>query len=201
MDPLLDDVSSMHVALRYINIALLCVQESAADRPTMSEVVAMSSNESAALPNPKEPAFLNVRTVVRENPIDSMIEICSANDASVSVVQGRYISNSSCKGYISNLMLMVHTFIQTLYIYIYIYFEKPDVIFFVFYSFQNPPNKVSCALLYNKSSQAEDKKKRNSKRPRPQCKIRKCKTEMQELALREKQLCICLSICYKQLNE
>ena len=82
------------------------------------------------------------------------------------------ISNSSCKGYISNLVLMVHTFIQTLYIYIYIYiffffFEKPNVIFFVFCSFQNPPNKVSCALLYNKSSHAEDKKKRNSKRPRP----------------------------------
>ncbi|KAK7841104.1 g-type lectin s-receptor-like serine/threonine-protein kinase, partial [Quercus suber] len=30
VDPLLDDVSSMHVALRYVNIALLCVQESAA---------------------------------------------------------------------------------------------------------------------------------------------------------------------------
>ena len=89
VDPLLDDVSSMHVALRYINIALLCVQESAADRPTMSEVVAMSSNESAALPNPKEPAFLNVTNVVRENPIDSMTEICSVNDASVSVMQGR----------------------------------------------------------------------------------------------------------------
>uniref|UniRef100_A0A7N2MB12 Receptor-like serine/threonine-protein kinase n=1 Tax=Quercus lobata TaxID=97700 RepID=A0A7N2MB12_QUELO len=89
VDPLLDDVSSMHVALRYINIALLCVQESAADRPTMSEVVAMLSNESAALPYPKEPAFLNVRTVVRENPINSITEICSVNDASVSNVQGR----------------------------------------------------------------------------------------------------------------
>uniref|UniRef100_A0A7N2M8I7 non-specific serine/threonine protein kinase n=1 Tax=Quercus lobata TaxID=97700 RepID=A0A7N2M8I7_QUELO len=89
VDPLLDDVSSMHVALRYINIALLCVQESAADRPTMSEVVAMLSNESAALPYPKEPAFLNVRTVVRENPINSITEICSVNNASVSIVQGR----------------------------------------------------------------------------------------------------------------
>uniref|UniRef100_A0A2N9H7D9 Protein kinase domain-containing protein n=1 Tax=Fagus sylvatica TaxID=28930 RepID=A0A2N9H7D9_FAGSY len=60
VDPLLDDVSSMHVALRYVNIALLCVQEGAADRPTMSDVVAMLSNESAALPYPKQPGFLNV---------------------------------------------------------------------------------------------------------------------------------------------
>ncbi|KAG7957769.1 hypothetical protein I3843_11G192000 [Carya illinoinensis] len=46
VDPLLlDDMSSMSMVLRYINIALLCVQESAADRPTMSDVVAMLSNE------------------------------------------------------------------------------------------------------------------------------------------------------------
>ena len=89
VDPLLDDVSSMHVALRYINIALLCVQESAADRPAMSEVVTMLSNESVALPCPKQPGFLNVGTVVKENPINSMTEICSVNHASISIVQGR----------------------------------------------------------------------------------------------------------------
>ncbi|KAF3957283.1 hypothetical protein CMV_017688 [Castanea mollissima] len=89
VDPLLNDVSSMHVALRYINIALLCVQESAADRPTMSEVVTMLSNESVALPCPKQPGFLNVRTVVKENPINSNTEICSVNHASISIVQGR----------------------------------------------------------------------------------------------------------------
>ena len=49
MDPLLDDVSSIRVALKYVNIGLLCLQENAVDRPTMSDVVAMLSNESTEL--------------------------------------------------------------------------------------------------------------------------------------------------------
>ena len=61
VDPLLDDVSSIHVALKYVNIGLLCLQENVADRPTMSDVVAMLSNESTALPYPKQPAFLNMK--------------------------------------------------------------------------------------------------------------------------------------------
>ncbi|KAK7841107.1 hypothetical protein CFP56_015811 [Quercus suber] len=55
----------------------------------MSEVVTMLSNESVALPCPKQPGFLNVGTVVKENQINSMTEICSVNDASISIVQGR----------------------------------------------------------------------------------------------------------------
>jgi hypothetical protein len=39
VDPLLDDISSVQMVLRYVNIALLCVQERADDRPTMSDVV------------------------------------------------------------------------------------------------------------------------------------------------------------------
>ena len=89
VDPLLDDVSSMHVALRYVNIALLCVQESAADRPTMSDVVAMLSNESAALPYPKQPGFLNLRSVGKPNPTSSGPESYSVNNATVSIMEGR----------------------------------------------------------------------------------------------------------------
>ncbi|KAH7842183.1 hypothetical protein Vadar_002389 [Vaccinium darrowii] len=37
-DPLLQDISSTNMLLRYLNIALLCVEESAADRPAMSNV-------------------------------------------------------------------------------------------------------------------------------------------------------------------
>ncbi|KAL6313303.1 hypothetical protein AAG906_018655 [Vitis piasezkii] len=43
--------------LRCIHIALLCVQESAADRPTMSDVISMLTNESVPLPNPNLPSF------------------------------------------------------------------------------------------------------------------------------------------------
>jgi hypothetical protein len=46
---------------RCINIALLCVQENAVDRPTMGDVVSMLSNETMILDVPKQPAYINVR--------------------------------------------------------------------------------------------------------------------------------------------
>ncbi|KAJ0103298.1 hypothetical protein Patl1_04456 [Pistacia atlantica] len=59
MDPELENGSSYPMLMRYINVALLCVQENAADRPAMSEVVSMLTNELVALPSPKQPrAFL-----------------------------------------------------------------------------------------------------------------------------------------------
>lgn len=39
-------------------MALLSVQEGAADRPVMSEFVSMLSDEVANLPSPKQPIFL-----------------------------------------------------------------------------------------------------------------------------------------------
>nr|POE76377.1 g-type lectin s-receptor-like serine/threonine-protein kinase [Quercus suber] len=89
VDPLLDDVSSIRVALKYVNIGLLCVQENAADRPTMSDVVAMLSNESTALPYPKQPAFLNMKSVMKAKTDNSRAEICSVSDATVSTMEGR----------------------------------------------------------------------------------------------------------------
>lgn len=89
MDPLLDDISSMDTVLRYVNIGLLCVQESAADRPTMSDVASMLSNEAAVLPYPKQPGFLNVRSMVNTNPVNSTPEVCSVNQATVSIMEGR----------------------------------------------------------------------------------------------------------------
>jgi hypothetical protein len=89
VDPLLDDISSMHMVLRYVNIALLCVQESAEDRPTMSDVVTMLSNEGVVLPYPKEPAFLNMRTMSKANPINNRPQICSLNGATISTMEGR----------------------------------------------------------------------------------------------------------------
>ncbi|KAK3024974.1 hypothetical protein RJ639_042781 [Escallonia herrerae] len=44
-------------ALRWINIALLCVQEKPTDRPTMSSVVFMLGGQLTSLPQPSEPPF------------------------------------------------------------------------------------------------------------------------------------------------
>lgn len=51
------NVGSSVEMLRCIHIGLLCVQENAADRPTMATVVLMLSSISLTLPVPLEPAF------------------------------------------------------------------------------------------------------------------------------------------------
>ncbi|TVU24335.1 hypothetical protein EJB05_26767, partial [Eragrostis curvula] len=72
---------------RCINIALLCVQENAADRPTMSDVVAMLNSENLILPEPKHPAYFQVRVTQEEA---SMIDApASVNDVTVSSLAGR----------------------------------------------------------------------------------------------------------------
>ncbi|KAF8700462.1 hypothetical protein HU200_034402 [Digitaria exilis] len=46
---------------RCIHVALLCVQESAEDRPAMDLVVSMLNSENVSLPKPKQPAYFFVR--------------------------------------------------------------------------------------------------------------------------------------------
>ncbi|XP_060669822.1 cysteine-rich receptor-like protein kinase 10 [Ziziphus jujuba] len=52
MDPTMDVLCSVDDIMLYIQVGLLCVQESAEDRPTMSDVVSMFSNERTSLPRP-----------------------------------------------------------------------------------------------------------------------------------------------------
>lgn len=47
----------LHDILRCIHIGLLCVQNNARDRPTMSSVLIMLQSFSATFPVPLEPAF------------------------------------------------------------------------------------------------------------------------------------------------
>ncbi|TYG82335.1 hypothetical protein ES288_D01G079700v1 [Gossypium darwinii] len=91
MDIVMKDSSCANAAIRYINIALLCVQEHAADRPTMSEVVLMLSNELTCLPSPKRPAFSNVRSMVDSipNPSHRKPETCSENELTISAMDAR----------------------------------------------------------------------------------------------------------------
>ncbi|KAK9084903.1 hypothetical protein Sjap_025314 [Stephania japonica] len=56
MDPLLTTTCSTDEFLRCIHIGLLCVQEDAADRPTMSSVVVMLGSDSSSFPQPLQPA-------------------------------------------------------------------------------------------------------------------------------------------------
>ncbi|PUZ39820.1 hypothetical protein GQ55_9G372900 [Panicum hallii var. hallii] len=75
--------------MRCINIALLCVQENADDRPTMADVVSMLSSETTTiLTEPKQPAYFNVR-VGNEEGSTTATESCSINDMTVSVITPR----------------------------------------------------------------------------------------------------------------
>ncbi|KAI3684751.1 hypothetical protein L6452_33977 [Arctium lappa] len=57
MDPVLEDSCTPKEVTTCIHVGLLCVQEHVTDRPTMSEVVSMLTNENMNLPDPKQPAF------------------------------------------------------------------------------------------------------------------------------------------------
>ncbi|KAJ4981456.1 hypothetical protein NE237_032293 [Protea cynaroides] len=57
VDPIMRENSSRSEVMRSIHIALLCVQEDVADRPTMASVVLMLSSYSITLQLPSQPAF------------------------------------------------------------------------------------------------------------------------------------------------
>lgn len=83
IDSKLDDISNKHLVTKYVNIGLLCVQQSPEDRPSMSDVVSMTGSDTASLPNPKPPAFQNVRG------IRSTGENISVNVVTNSIVEAR----------------------------------------------------------------------------------------------------------------
>ncbi|XP_050261496.1 receptor-like serine/threonine-protein kinase SD1-8 isoform X2 [Quercus robur] len=89
MDPILEDTPPANVLLSYINIALLCVQENAVDRPTISDVISMFNKEPALLPSPKKPAFSFGRGMEDLGSSKRKLEICSLNDMTVSILEAR----------------------------------------------------------------------------------------------------------------
>ncbi|KAJ0983533.1 hypothetical protein J5N97_011788 [Dioscorea zingiberensis] len=85
VDPILGDLFPPQEVSRCIHVALLCVQDHAADRPTISAVISMLHNETS-LPFPKQPAFYVVRD---EGSSSVKQEICSINNASFTSTHGR----------------------------------------------------------------------------------------------------------------
>ncbi|KAL6990904.1 hypothetical protein U1Q18_009025, partial [Sarracenia purpurea var. burkii] len=77
--------------LRCIHIGLLCVQEFATDRPTMSDVAFMLCNESAALPSPKQPGFIFKKLVAGADSSSTSAGGTSTlgNDVTITTIQGR----------------------------------------------------------------------------------------------------------------
>ena len=90
MDPILRDSCSNQEFLKFVQIGLLCVEESPADRPTTSEVSSMIRNESTILPAVKKPAFTNLNhfTTIDGERIDFESH-SSQNNMSITTLNGR----------------------------------------------------------------------------------------------------------------
>ncbi|KAB1199622.1 G-type lectin S-receptor-like serine/threonine-protein kinase RKS1 [Morella rubra] len=72
---------------RCIQIGLLCVQEHATDRPTMSAVVFMLGNDTP-LPYPKQPAFI-LKSTYNSKDASAREGAFSTNEITVSLIHGR----------------------------------------------------------------------------------------------------------------
>ncbi|KAL5579143.1 hypothetical protein UlMin_011585 [Ulmus minor] len=71
IDPNLVDASPKNEALRWIHIALLCVQEDPRDRPTISSAVLMLASKTIHLPKPSKPPFSERSFLKPEQLLDS----------------------------------------------------------------------------------------------------------------------------------
>ncbi|CAN6457831.1 unnamed protein product [Victoria cruziana] len=90
-DPSLEMPKKYDQVLKSVKVGLLCVQEDAGERPTMSSIVHMLSNDSENLVSPKKPAYSH-KTRSPDggtSPIENELGNCSTNDITISVLQPR----------------------------------------------------------------------------------------------------------------
>ena len=89
MDPTLSDSCSNQQFLRFIQIGLLCVEESPSNRPTISEVIFMITNVNIILPMVKKSAFTNLENEIYANLMRNDLGNNSINHVSISTMNGR----------------------------------------------------------------------------------------------------------------
>lgn len=82
------ELPNSFLPLRYIHVGLLCVQESPADRPTMSDVIAMFSNELIQLSSPSRPPFTTGGSLGSSSVITKSDNV-SVNNVTATVMDGR----------------------------------------------------------------------------------------------------------------
>ncbi|XP_024993006.1 receptor-like serine/threonine-protein kinase SD1-8 [Cynara cardunculus var. scolymus] len=76
-------------ALRCIQIGLLCVQEQAKDRPSMSKVVLMLNSETAKLPQPKYPGFFIGKKYTETESSSKQNDSVTVNEVTITVLDVR----------------------------------------------------------------------------------------------------------------
>uniref|UniRef100_A0A0D9WZT9 non-specific serine/threonine protein kinase n=1 Tax=Leersia perrieri TaxID=77586 RepID=A0A0D9WZT9_9ORYZ len=87
VDPALgEDFPAMEV-MKCVQVALLCVQDSADERPNMSDVIAMLGSEGLTMPEPRQPAYFNVRITSLAVSSDSFGDGESYGISNISLVE------------------------------------------------------------------------------------------------------------------
>ncbi|PWA49039.1 S-receptor kinase-like protein 1 [Artemisia annua] len=86
-DPTIGSTCVEHQFLRTVHVALLCVQDSAMDRPTTSDMISMLLNDTISLPTPNKPPYAMVR--VESTPTSNEPKDLSVNNMSITVMDGR----------------------------------------------------------------------------------------------------------------
>ncbi|XP_049359762.1 wall-associated receptor kinase 5-like [Solanum verrucosum] len=89
IDPSLKDDFRISKQVRYMQVALLCVQEKWEDRPSMLEVYSMLKNEIEVLPNPKVPAFSKNKNDIAKETLVTVELACSENSLTISQLIAR----------------------------------------------------------------------------------------------------------------
>ncbi|GKV19194.1 hypothetical protein SLEP1_g29484 [Rubroshorea leprosula] len=91
IDPVVGSSYADQEVMRCIQVGLLCVQESAEDRPTMHTVVLMLSSETATMPQPKTPGFCLGRSAVETDSSSSKQEdqTFTVNQVTVTMLDAR----------------------------------------------------------------------------------------------------------------
>ncbi|XP_052734037.1 cysteine-rich receptor-like protein kinase 25 [Vigna angularis] len=84
MDPTLIKSFRASEVVKCLHIGLLCVQQDAGDRPTMSTVVLMLGSDTMALPKPNHPAFSVGKLTYKEASTSRSSKNLSINDVTVS---------------------------------------------------------------------------------------------------------------------
>ncbi|KAK7400460.1 hypothetical protein VNO78_11668 [Psophocarpus tetragonolobus] len=90
IDSSIDNSYSPSEVHRCVQIGLLCVQERAEDRPTMSSVVLMLSSDTASMSQPKNPGFcLGRNPMETDSSSGKQEESCTVNQVTVTMLDAR----------------------------------------------------------------------------------------------------------------
>ncbi|KAK1430753.1 hypothetical protein QVD17_13725 [Tagetes erecta] len=88
-DPTLRSTCVVQQFLRTVHVALLCVQDTAMDRPTTSYMISMLLNDTISLPAPKRPAFFNGRVESNSTLEESTPKHYTVNNMTITIMEGR----------------------------------------------------------------------------------------------------------------